>query len=84
MDTVREEEGEEEEEEAEEAEYPEDHSPGDWGQNGVFQTVSTHKIRKHDVSNLIRVSSSVSFNRSGPQTHLVTHQFLTTCVITLK
>lgn len=42
MDTVREEEGEEEEEEADD---PEDHSPGEWGQNGVFQTVSTH--RKH-------------------------------------
>uniref|UniRef100_A0A7N9B154 lysophospholipase n=1 Tax=Mastacembelus armatus TaxID=205130 RepID=A0A7N9B154_9TELE len=40
MDTVREEEGEEEEEEAED---PEDHSPGEWVQNGVFQTVSTHK-----------------------------------------
>lgn len=40
MDTVREEEGEEEEDEAED---PEDHSPGEWGQNGVFQTVSTHK-----------------------------------------
>lgn len=37
MDTVREEEGEEEEDEAE---YPEDHSPGEWGQNGVFQTVT--------------------------------------------
>uniref|UniRef100_A0A672GMX9 lysophospholipase n=1 Tax=Salarias fasciatus TaxID=181472 RepID=A0A672GMX9_SALFA len=37
MDTVREEEGEEEEDEAED---PEDHSPGEWGQNGVFQTVS--------------------------------------------
>uniref|UniRef100_A0A7N6B1D5 lysophospholipase n=1 Tax=Anabas testudineus TaxID=64144 RepID=A0A7N6B1D5_ANATE len=43
MDTVREEEGEEEEEEAEE---PEDHSPGEWGQNGVFQTVSTRKNSK--------------------------------------
>lgn len=43
MDTVREEEGEEEEEEAED---PEDHSPGEWGQNGVFQTVST--CRKQD------------------------------------
>uniref|UniRef100_A0A8D2ZGH8 lysophospholipase n=1 Tax=Scophthalmus maximus TaxID=52904 RepID=A0A8D2ZGH8_SCOMX len=41
MDTVREEEGEEEEEE--EGEDPDDHSPGEWGQNGVFQTVSTHK-----------------------------------------
>uniref|UniRef100_A0A3Q3JCE3 Patatin-like phospholipase domain containing 6 n=1 Tax=Monopterus albus TaxID=43700 RepID=A0A3Q3JCE3_MONAL len=39
MDTVREE-GEEEEDEAED---PEDHSPGEWGQNGVFQTVSTCK-----------------------------------------
>lgn len=43
MDTVREEEGEEEEEEAEE---PEDHSPGEWGQNGVFQPVSTYKNNK--------------------------------------
>ena len=41
MDTVREEEGEEEEEEAEDQE---DHSAGEWGQNGVFQTVS--KSRK--------------------------------------
>uniref|UniRef100_A0A7N8XSX5 lysophospholipase n=1 Tax=Mastacembelus armatus TaxID=205130 RepID=A0A7N8XSX5_9TELE len=30
-------------EEEEEAEDPEDHSPGEWVQNGVFQTVSTHK-----------------------------------------
>lgn len=36
MDTVREEEGEEEEEEVE----PEDHSPGEWAQNGEFQPVS--------------------------------------------
>lgn len=43
MDTVREEEGGEEEEEEEEAEDPEDHSPGEWGQNGIFQTVSTNK-----------------------------------------
>lgn len=42
MDTVREEEGEEEEDEAED---PEDHSPGEWGQNGIFQTVSANKIR---------------------------------------
>ena len=49
MDTVREEEGEEEEEEADD---PEDHSPGEWGQNGVFQTVSTQNI-------LNPVSSSV-------------------------
>ncbi|KAK1802841.1 hypothetical protein P4O66_021380, partial [Electrophorus voltai] len=34
MDTVREEEGEEEEDEADD---PEDHSPGDWGANSVFQ-----------------------------------------------
>ncbi|KAL7845658.1 hypothetical protein AOLI_G00238500 [Acnodon oligacanthus] len=34
MDTVREEEGEEEEDEADD---PEDHSPGEWGANGVFQ-----------------------------------------------
>uniref|UniRef100_A0A8C6LGF5 lysophospholipase n=1 Tax=Nothobranchius furzeri TaxID=105023 RepID=A0A8C6LGF5_NOTFU len=40
MDTVREEEGEEEEDEAEDAE---DHSPGEWGQNGIFQTVSGNK-----------------------------------------
>ncbi|XP_057187457.1 patatin-like phospholipase domain-containing protein 6 isoform X1 [Triplophysa rosa] len=37
MDPVREEEGEEEEEE--EGEDPEDHSPGEWGPNGVFATV---------------------------------------------
>lgn len=43
MDTVREEEGEEEEEEADD---PEDHSPGEWGQNGVFQTVSTHRTEQ--------------------------------------
>uniref|UniRef100_A0A4W4GUF7 Patatin-like phospholipase domain containing 6 n=1 Tax=Electrophorus electricus TaxID=8005 RepID=A0A4W4GUF7_ELEEL len=36
MDTVREEEGEEEEDEADD---PEDHSPGDWGANSVFQEV---------------------------------------------
>lgn len=48
MDTVREEEGEEEEEEADD---PEDHSPGEWGQNGVFQTVSTPNNRKHDITN---------------------------------
>uniref|UniRef100_A0A3Q4C0I4 lysophospholipase n=1 Tax=Mola mola TaxID=94237 RepID=A0A3Q4C0I4_MOLML len=46
MDTVREEEGEEEEEEAEDQE---DHSAGEWGQNGVFQTVS--KSRKYDSTN---------------------------------
>uniref|UniRef100_A0A8C1JF91 lysophospholipase n=1 Tax=Cyprinus carpio TaxID=7962 RepID=A0A8C1JF91_CYPCA len=40
MDTVREEEGEEEEEE--EAEDPEDQSPGEWGPNGVFTSVSIH------------------------------------------
>lgn len=38
MDTVKEEEGGEEE-----AEDPEDHSPGEWGQNGIFQTVSSKK-----------------------------------------
>uniref|UniRef100_A0A671VQ21 lysophospholipase n=1 Tax=Sparus aurata TaxID=8175 RepID=A0A671VQ21_SPAAU len=48
MDTVREEEGEEEEEEADD---PEDHSPGEWGQNGVFQTVSTPNNRKHGITN---------------------------------
>uniref|UniRef100_A0A3B3BKE9 lysophospholipase n=1 Tax=Oryzias melastigma TaxID=30732 RepID=A0A3B3BKE9_ORYME len=36
MDTVREEEGEEEEED--ETEDPEDQSPGEWAQNGIFQT----------------------------------------------
>uniref|UniRef100_A0A673HV47 lysophospholipase n=1 Tax=Sinocyclocheilus rhinocerous TaxID=307959 RepID=A0A673HV47_9TELE len=40
MDTVREEEGEEEEEE--EAEDPEDQSPGEWGPNGIFTSVSVH------------------------------------------
>lgn len=39
MDTVREEEGQEEEEDAED---PEDQSPGEWGPNGIFQTVSTN------------------------------------------
>lgn len=38
MDTVREEEGDEDEHEE-----AEDHSPGEWGQNGVFQTVSPEK-----------------------------------------
>ncbi|XP_034043190.1 neuropathy target esterase isoform X2 [Thalassophryne amazonica] len=53
MDIVREEEeGEEEEEEAEE---PEDHSPGEWGQNGVFQTDEEKSVRQrrklpHDTS----------------------------------
>jgi len=42
MDTVREEEGEGEEEEEEEAEDPEDQSPGEWGQNGIFTTVSIY------------------------------------------
>lgn len=37
MDPLREEECEEEEEE--EGEDPEDHSPGEWGPNGVFVTV---------------------------------------------
>lgn len=41
MDTVREEEGEEEEEEE-----LEDHSPGEWGPNGVFQTVTTLYMRE--------------------------------------
>lgn len=40
MDTVREEEGEEEDEE--EAEDPEDQSPGEWGPNGIFTSVSVH------------------------------------------
>lgn len=40
MDTVREEEGEEEEEE--DAEDPEDQSPGEWGPNGIFTTVSIY------------------------------------------
>lgn len=44
MDTVREEEGEEEEEE--DGEDPEDQSPGEWGSNGIFTTVSiyTHNL----------------------------------------
>lgn len=40
MDTVREEEGEEEEEE--DAEDTEDQSPGEWGPNGIFTTVSIY------------------------------------------
>uniref|UniRef100_A0A8C1RE24 lysophospholipase n=1 Tax=Cyprinus carpio TaxID=7962 RepID=A0A8C1RE24_CYPCA len=40
MDTVREEEG--EEEEVEESEDPEDQSPGEWGPNGIFTSVSLH------------------------------------------
>ncbi|XP_035260002.1 patatin-like phospholipase domain-containing protein 6 isoform X3 [Anguilla anguilla] len=43
MDTVREEEGEEEEEEADD---PEDHSPGEWGPNGVFQTDEEKCVRQ--------------------------------------
>ncbi|XP_012722417.2 patatin-like phospholipase domain-containing protein 6 isoform X9 [Fundulus heteroclitus] len=43
MDTVREEEGEEEEDEAEDGE---DHSPGEWGQNGVFQTDEEKSVRQ--------------------------------------
>ncbi|KAI4832807.1 hypothetical protein KUCAC02_015754 [Chaenocephalus aceratus] len=48
MDTVREEEGEEEEEEEEEeeAEDPDDISPGEWGQNGVFQTDEEKTVRQ--------------------------------------
>ncbi|XP_077936609.1 patatin-like phospholipase domain-containing protein 6 isoform X1 [Gasterosteus aculeatus] len=41
MDTVREEDGEEEEEED-----LEDHSPGEWGQNGVFQTDEDKSVRQ--------------------------------------
>ncbi|KAM8879809.1 patatin-like phospholipase domain-containing protein 6 isoform 2-T3 [Spinachia spinachia] len=41
MDTVREEEGEEEEEED-----LEDHSPGEWGQNGVFQSDEDKSVRQ--------------------------------------
>lgn len=41
MDTVREEEGEEEEDEADD---PEDHSPGDWGANDIFHSVSWHAL----------------------------------------
>ncbi|XP_058495644.1 patatin-like phospholipase domain-containing protein 6 isoform X4 [Solea solea] len=44
MDTVREEE--EEEEEEEEAEDTEDHSPGEWGQNGIFQTDEEKPLRQ--------------------------------------
>ncbi|XP_061577722.1 patatin-like phospholipase domain-containing protein 6 isoform X1 [Cololabis saira] len=43
MDTVREEEGEEEEDEADD---PEDHSPGEWGQNGIFQTDEEKSVRQ--------------------------------------
>ncbi|XP_035390855.1 patatin-like phospholipase domain-containing protein 6 isoform X3 [Electrophorus electricus] len=43
MDTVREEEGEEEEDEADD---PEDHSPGDWGANSVFQEDENKSIRQ--------------------------------------
>ncbi|XP_056135443.1 patatin-like phospholipase domain-containing protein 6 isoform X4 [Lampris incognitus] len=43
MDTVREEEGEEEEEEVDD---PEDQSPGDWVQNGVFQTDEEKSVRQ--------------------------------------
>ncbi|XP_053273886.1 patatin-like phospholipase domain-containing protein 6 isoform X3 [Pleuronectes platessa] len=43
MDTVREEEGEEEEEEAEDLD---DHSPGEWGQNGVFQSDEEKSVRQ--------------------------------------
>lgn len=44
----REEEQEEEEgeEEEEEVEDPEDHSPGEWGQNGVFQTDEEKSVRQ--------------------------------------
>ncbi|XP_051558377.1 patatin-like phospholipase domain-containing protein 6 isoform X1 [Myxocyprinus asiaticus] len=44
MDPVREEEGEEEEEE--EAEDTEDHSPGEWGPNGVFATDEEKTVRQ--------------------------------------
>ncbi|KAI1886603.1 hypothetical protein AGOR_G00197510 [Albula goreensis] len=47
MDTVREEEGEEEEEEADD---PEDHSPGEWGPNGVFQTDEEKSVRQRKVN----------------------------------
>ncbi|XP_076838545.1 patatin-like phospholipase domain-containing protein 6 isoform X2 [Brachyhypopomus gauderio] len=43
MDTVREEEGEEEEDEADD---PEDHSPGDWGSNNVFQEDEDKSVRQ--------------------------------------
>ncbi|KAM9314503.1 patatin-like phospholipase domain-containing protein 6 isoform 2-T2 [Pholidichthys leucotaenia] len=43
MDTVREEEGEEEEDEAE---YAGDVSPGEWAQNGVFQTDEEKSVRQ--------------------------------------
>lgn len=58
MDTVREEEGEEEEEEAED---PEDHSPGEWGQNGVFQTVSINSN-----TNYVCVGGVVLREEKGP------------------
>lgn len=64
MDTVREEEGEGEgeEEEEEEAEDPEDQSPGEWGPNGIFTTVSVY------THNLLYVVLKVN-----PQlTHLIT------------
>lgn len=47
MDTVREEEGEEEE----------DHSPGEWDQNGVFQTVRHHTNKKTFVISIIKLKS---------------------------
>ncbi|XP_033822083.1 patatin-like phospholipase domain-containing protein 6 isoform X4 [Periophthalmus magnuspinnatus] len=57
MDTVREEEGEEGEEEE-----TDDHSPGDWGPNGVFQTDEEKSVRQRrklaSDSNLSEVSDS--------------------------
>ncbi|XP_034155839.1 patatin-like phospholipase domain-containing protein 6 isoform X3 [Pangasianodon hypophthalmus] len=43
MDTVREEEGEEEEDEADD---PEDHSPGEWGANDIFQSDEEKSVRQ--------------------------------------
>lgn len=57
MDTVREEDGEEEEDDAED---PEDNSAGEWGQNGVFQTVSVYEDKITVITfNLKKYLSSV-------------------------
>ncbi|KAM4751337.1 patatin-like phospholipase domain-containing protein 6 isoform 4-T4 [Anableps anableps] len=46
MDTVREAEVEAEDEDEDDTEDPEDHSPGEWGQNGVFQTDEEKSVRQ--------------------------------------
>lgn len=67
MDTVREEEGEEEEDEVDD---PEDHSPGEWGANDIFQSVSSHIYTKEKVVQYYNLNKQFNLN---PQNLILMH-----------